>query len=159
MLNLSKRNMLLPISENLCYLNFNHEASTELSCYAVFFWRNMLLPISVNLCCFDSDHEVYNWFWCPIQVLKELLNKPPCVCIIRCILDGKVNRFSQEIFSGQETLRNFSIHITPFFWVVSINTFVDDISVPCNLWNNLYHCYLIQFFFWLVTKIAINFSN
>ena len=81
-----------------------------------------------------------------------------CVCIIRCILDGKLNRFSQEIIFAKETLPNlfFFIHTTSLFWVVSTRTFlfVEDISVPYNsqvtqsyFRNSLYHCYLIHFFF------------
>ena len=134
--------MLLPISVNLCCLDFNHEVSQN--------YPAVLLPISENLCCLDSEH----WICCPM--LKELLNEPPCVCIIHCILDRKVNRFSQEMFFAEETLPNlFSIHKTFFELWVPASLFVEDISIPCNSWethcflqNNLYYCYLIQFFDW-----------
>ena len=99
MLNLSWRNMLLPISLKLCCLDFNHEVFQNYSVVLYSSWRNVLLAISENLCCLDSDHEVYNWICYLIQVLKELLNEPPCVCIIRCILDGF-----------------FFIHTTPLLW-------------------------------------------
>ena len=106
MLDLSWRNMLLPISVNLCCLDFNHEVSQNYPAVLYSSSWNMLLPISENLCCLDSDHEVYNWICYPIQGLKELLNESPCICIICCILDRKVNRFSQEIFFTLETLPN-----------------------------------------------------
>ncbi len=75
----------------------------------------MLLPKSENLCCLDSDHVVYIWICYPIHVLKELLNEPPCVCIIYYILDGKVKRDSSKSF--------FPFIQYPFFWVVRTSTF------------------------------------
>ena len=98
--------------------------------------RNMLLPISENLCCLDSDHEAYNWICCPIQVLKELLNEPPWVCIICCILDRKVNRFSQEACRGGENFIfwfgaqfNSTLDFTQSGWPI---LFSPDLSFPAN---------------------------
>ena len=111
-----------------------------------------------ELCCLDSDHEVNNWICCCIQVLKELLNKPPFVCIIRCILDEKVNRFSQEMFFSKETLPNHFFHsYNTLFLVVSTSTFVcEDISVPYNSWVT--QCFSKQFVSWLLDSFFFNWA-
>ena len=51
--------MLLPISVNLCCLDFNHDVFQNYSTVLYSSKRNMLLPISVNLCCLDFNHEVF----------------------------------------------------------------------------------------------------
>ena len=124
--------MLLPLSVNLCCLDFNHEMSQNYALLPVFqnysavlysSWQNVLLSISMDLCCFDSDHD--NWICSPIQELKELLNETPWLRVIRYFLDGKVNRFSpRDIFCLRDSSKSFSIHTTPLFWVLSTSSFV-----------------------------------
>ena len=52
--------MPLPISVNLCCLDFNYKKFQNYSAVLYPSWRNVLLPISENLCYLDLDHEVYN---------------------------------------------------------------------------------------------------
>ena len=52
--------MLLPISVNLCCLDFNHEEFQNYPAVLYSFGRNILLPISGDFCCLDSKHEAYN---------------------------------------------------------------------------------------------------
>ena len=59
-LDLSKRNMQLLLSVNLCCLDFNHDVFQNYSSVLCSSWQNVLLPISKNLSCLCSDHEVYN---------------------------------------------------------------------------------------------------
>ena len=67
--------------------------------------------------------------------------------------------FPRDIFHLRDSSKSFfSIHKTSLFLVVSTNTYVywryisslQFMSDPVFFQNNLYHCYLIQFFDWLL---------
>ena len=147
----------------------------EICCY-LYLWICTVFTLSTKcsrttlLCCSLPGKMcccLYLRIRYPIQVLKELLNEYLCVCIIRCILDRKVNRFSQEMFLPKRLFQIFfPIHTTPLFLscknkllcLLKTYQFLVIHEWPSVFRNNLYHCYLIQFF-WLFAKSAINFSN
>ena len=83
------------ISVNLCCLDFNHEVSIRTSLLFCILLKEICCCLYLRICAVLTQT-----MRCTIEfaVLNELLNEPPCVCIIRCILDGKVNWFFQEMF-------------------------------------------------------------
>ena len=125
MLDLSKRNMQLPISMNLCCLDFNYDVSQNYSAELYSSKRNRLLPISLNLCCLDSDHEVYNLICCFDTIAERIVEWTP-VCLHYSLYSWRKSEqvFSRDIFRLRDSSKSFSIHITPFFLVVSTSSLV-----------------------------------
>ena len=108
--------MLLPISVNLCWIDFVHQVFQNCSAVLYFSRQNVLLPISENLCCLDHNHEVFIWICCPIQVLKELLNEPHVSALFAVFLMEKWIGFPKRYFSSKRLYQIFFfIHTTPLF--------------------------------------------
>ena len=83
-LELSRRNMLLTISVN-CAVSILTTIVYPFEFAVLYkYWKDCW----INLHVFQNYSAVLYSSW------QELLNEPLWVCIIRCILDGKVNRFS-----------------------------------------------------------------
>ena len=155
--------MQLLISVNLCCLDFDHEMSTELSCCAVFFlekyavayiWELVLYQfwpwgVQFTLLSYTSARRIAEWDSHVFALFAVFLMK-------------KWTGFPKRCFSPKRLFQIFfSIHTTPHFLsckylhLVCWRQFMSD---PVFFRNNLYHCYLIQFF-WLVAKITINLSK
>ena len=111
MLDLSRRNMLLPISVNLCSLNFDHEVSirtTPLSCILL---REICCCLYQRICdVMTQTMKCTIEFAALYKCWKNCWMNPHVSCIICCILDRNVNRFSKEMFFAKETPPKLFFH-------------------------------------------------
>ena len=157
--------MLLPISVNLFCLDFDHEVSIRTTLLCCILLREICCCLYQRICAvltlttrrsfeFAVMYKCWKNCWMNLHVFA----------LFAVFLTEKWTGFPKKCFLPKRLFQIFFQFIQhPFFWVVSTNTFVgwrhcNSWVTQCFLQNNLYHCYLIQFF-WLVAKIAINFSN
>ena len=166
-LDLSQRNMLLPISVNLCCLDFDHEVFQNYTDGLYSSWRNVLLLISENLCCLDSDHEENNWMllsytsaeriteWIPMCQHYSLYSRRKCEQV-----------FPRDIFHLRDFSKSFFPFIQPPFLsckyqpLFSLKTYQ---ILVINEWPSVFSKQFVSLlldsvFFLLVAKIAINFN-
>ena len=147
------RKMLLPISVNLCCLDFQAKYAVAYICEFVLSW---LRPWSVqlNLLSQTNAERIAEW-------------NPTCLHYSLCSWRKSERVFPRDVFRLRDSSKSFFFrsYNTPFLSCKNqLLLFVEDISVPRNSWETkrfskqFNHCYLIQFF-WLVAKIAIIFSN
>ena len=160
--------MLLPISVNLCCLDFNREMSPTYhavlyyilaKCAVAYIWEFLLSRFRpwgelLNLLSYTSAERIAE---CTPMYLHYSLYSW-----------RKSEQVFQDVFR-QETFPNlFSIHATPLFWVVSTGTFVKIYQFSViHEWLSVFFFFSKQFvsllldsvFFLWVAKIAINFRN
>ena len=116
-LELSRKNMMLPISMNMCVLDlvFQNYSSVMYSS-----WRNVLLLISENLCCLISiELAVLYKCW------KNCWMNPHVSASFAVFLTEKWTGFPKRCFSPKRLFQIFFPFIQyTIFWVVSTSSFV-----------------------------------
>ena len=171
-LDLSKRNMLLPIYVNLCCLVFNHVMSKNYALLPVFqnyfailnfSWRNVLLLMSENLCCLDLNHDgVYLNLLSYTSAERTAQWTPMCLHYSLYSWWKNEQVFQRDVFRLRDSSKSFfhsyntSFLSCKYHLLCSLKTYQ---FLVIHEWSGVFSkqfvSLLLDRVFWLVANIAI----